>query len=788
MRLAPAVVTLCAALLLVACGGTSSAAPGTGATAVGAQAASGHPRLIVGEQDVERLRSWATPANPLYQQGLVPLVANAKRLMDRGIVPRQDSGAYGYEQYPTELYAELFAFMSIVAPEAGARADYGRRARMLLMYVIDRAAKGARTNAPFRDPMFSVGDRSRWQGEAFPLTVDWAYPFFSTADKRRIRTVFLRWAKEQYTGYPLEQITGPKPTLKGALNDPALTGDTNSLRWSLNNYFVAHARNLGLMSMALDAGDDPGAQLRSQRARVTGSWLFTIDAALRTQAQGLSPEGFEYGPDSFGRLAQLLVAMRTAGPDGDAAPVARTDGNPFWSELLHSYLTSLPPGPIPATGQRADLGPIWQAASFGDEESYWTLDPISLFGPMALDAAARGDADTVNAVRWIAANVPPGGPDQLLDRVSNTDGLFGSILYFLTFDPSAGPPTDPRPALDPRLFVPALNRTVARTCWCASARMFTHKLSFATIDHQVADGNDFGFLRNGEWLTKQRSGYDSQQTEALNIVTIGNDKPDHATQGTYPWDIWQRGGQWILTPSGDPTLVARSFGDGFVALTGDATKLYNSDYEHVTGVTHASRSIVWLEPDHIVVYDRATTTKAGRFKRFWLQTPAKPTISGRRATVATPKGQTLFTTTLLPEDAVLSATKNPKKLGTPAVGEPMGFRLRVQAPGGPQDVRFLHVLEGADGGASPGRAERVRSGAGTPYDGAIAGDQAVLFPVDLTGGPTTIGLTGGLRRILVTGLQPGAAYTAAVDSQGTLNVAEGGSTTADEGGVLVVTP
>ena len=440
------------------------------------------------------------------------------------------------------------------------------------------------------------------------------------------------------------------------------------------------------------------------------------------------------------------------------------------------------------TGERADLGQIWQDASFGDAESYWALEPISLFGPLGIEAAARGDAATLNAVRWISANVPPWGRAWLVDRVGNTTDLFGAMMYFLTFPPGFTEPTDPRPALETRYFAPSLNRTLARTCWCDAARMFTHKLSFNTIDHQVADGNDFGLLRNGEWLTKQRSGYDSQQTEALNIVTIGNSKGRNAVRGSYPWDIWQRGGQWILVPSGDPTLVSRSFGDGYVALTGDATDLYNSEYEGVTGVSHSSRSIAWLEPDHVVVYDRASTRTAGQFKRFWLQLPAMPSIAGRIATVATPKGQRLFSTTLLPENAQLSGSRHSRTLGTPAVGEPMGFRLRVEAPGGPQDVRFLHVVQGADGGAGPDPTQLVRSSAGAAYEGAVVGSTAVLFPVGLTGGATTVPLPPGIQRVLVTGLTPGGAYSVAIGADGTFTVSEGGQAGADEGGSIMVTP
>ena len=50
---------------------------------------------------------------------------------------------------------------------------------------------------------------------------------------------------------------------------------------------------------ARDAGDDPGGALRAGTQRVTGTFLYVIDSALRTQAPGgLLPEGFEYSSDT----------------------------------------------------------------------------------------------------------------------------------------------------------------------------------------------------------------------------------------------------------------------------------------------------------------------------------------------------------------------------------------------------------------------------------------------------------------------------------------------------------
>ena len=427
-------------LIAIAC-----AAPAAGA---------GHPRLIVNQSDVARLRSWAVNSNPMWSKGLVPLSKYAKSNMNQGLI-KQDMGLTSFDTYPTELYAELFAFMSIVHPSAAARKDYGKRARKILMPVLKIAARGRKAGQPFRDPLFSTGDRSRFYGEAWPLAVDWAYRYFSKKDKMVIRKVFLRWAKEQYQGYPLDQLSGRLPTFGASSEDPTLLSERHNVRSSLNNYYLGHARQLGLMAMALDPADDPGGQLRSNVESVVGQWLFVIDKALRDEATGgLSPEGFEYGPDATGRIAQLLLALRTAGEDGSTAPRALIESNPFWNDSIVAYLHSLPPVPTKLGGQQKYLGQIWQAASFGDEESYWALDPISLYGPLGIEAMERGDAVVANATRWIAMNVAPGGKEQLYDRVGNTQSFTGSILYFLLFDPSAPEPTDPRGVLPLRHVAP----------------------------------------------------------------------------------------------------------------------------------------------------------------------------------------------------------------------------------------------------------------------------------------------------------------------------------------------
>ncbi len=121
--------------------------------------------------------------------------------MDNGELAGGDDGGVTYTDYPSEAYAELFAFLSLVEPDEAAN-DNARRARALLMHVIDRAKQGLAEEEPFRQPDFATNDRSRYSGEAFALTVDWIYPYLSDDDKQAIRSVFLRWAQEiETTGY-----------------------------------------------------------------------------------------------------------------------------------------------------------------------------------------------------------------------------------------------------------------------------------------------------------------------------------------------------------------------------------------------------------------------------------------------------------------------------------------------------------------------------------------------------------------------------------------------------------
>ena len=803
-------LALVASLALPACplkrGSTSSSggpdAPKTGSGSSGstegipiqnvATVATGHPRLLVRESDLPRLKSWANASNPIFENGLKPLIEQCVQNMDSGAVYKDDVGSPGgYTASPPEAYAMLFAFYSLIAPTKAEQDAYAKRAKTLLMKVMEQAAKGPADDKPFRDKRFAIYDRSRWFGMGFPLTVDWIYGSLSASEKKTIRDVFLRWATEIQTA---ETTTDNHPEPMGVVNDKKLLADPKKVRWAGNNYYTAHARNLGMMAMSFDAADDPNEKLRSYLGSVMGSWLYVSDALMRGDMRGgLAAEGFEYSPLSVGYIAQLLLAIHTAGrADANAyGKQVAFDQNPFWNDTIPAFLHSLSPSASVRQNEEVSfLGPLHHVAWFGDGEKYFAPDFMDVFGPMAVYDYNTGNAKRLAQLRWIETHYAPGGAEKLETRAGDHNDLLASIFYFMSFDPKGPPAVDPRPTTSTIFFSEGLGRFLQRTSWAESATWFTFKLGWVTLDHQHADAGMFELWRKGEWLTKERTGYgdDIACTDQKNGVALQNDRPFH--HDGYRGSEWKRGSQWTYVMDGDPKLLASRWGNDFSYFAGDTTPIYNSKEENAQDIVHASRAIVWLVPDRIVVFDRGQSKKDKRFKRFWMQLPAQGTVTGNLMSMRSEGGQNLYVRSLLPNPGNVTVEKaesledsNGKQ---PALLDPIKYRLRVEAPGSPKSVRWLHVIQGADGTKKADDATLVTSTAGTSMAGAAFNDTVVMFPTDLV--PiTSVTYTAppNTKAHLVTGLTPNAGYKV-VQKGSEVTVTPGGDTKADRGGVLVI--
>jgi len=698
------------------------------------------------------------------------------------------------------------------------------------------------TMLPFRDRLFATYNRGSFGGHEWPLIVDWIYDavdgqghaILTAQDKQTIRTVFMLWANDCLTAYT---TGGDNPGTPGLVNSLALLPNNKPYRMASNNYYLAHARMLTMMSLALDAADDPplnagtpaaviGNTLRSYINDATGAWLYQEFAMMgdpQTVAQaynvpgnaagggfglasgGLPPEGMLYG-ESFAYVLGQLLALETAGFDDPqySGPQIGLIGAPVWDRYVQGYLSSLTPTPkVPPS--EPWLGAVYQFEGYGDMlRLYVEPDQMSSWALLNLLGRERGVSTHDNATRWFAMNAEPGGQQGLLANMSDftTWGVTPNILYFLFLDPTEAKPTDPRPTY-PTLFYDApAARIVARTNWGANQTIFDYRASWISINHQDGGAGQFGLWRKGEWLTKEMSNYDNsgggngETTTYHNTLSLENDCPKCATM---QWGqdidgaVWRNGSQWMEGEGqGDPKTVM-SHGPGYVYANSDLTKLYNrpdiwDSTVSIVNVKQATRSILWLNSasDYIVVYDRATTQASGLWKKWNLSFVTTPQIAGNAATEVMPDGQKMFVQTLLPMNASQSYFDGSAIMSPIAELEPTKYIYQVQDSTNPADTRFLHVVEGSDAGTSMAHASYVQSTAGQQFDGAAFAKYVVYFPVHQGSfTDTSLTLPVGGHILMITGLTPNAGYNVSIGG-GAATISPNGSMMSDAAGVLAV--
>jgi len=767
----------------------------------------GHPRIWITANDLPRLRAWAVSTNPMYAQGLQKVALRAKSDMDSNqlVCTTTISETINF----CEITAELFAFMSLVDPVSTEASDYAQRARTILM---DRLV------APLlqgpHDPAFIADNRSRWTGEAFFTTVDWIYPSLTPADKSKLLQLYTIWANDLINantttdGHPDPLGNGPGFTytydlLKPYENSPVLVSDRNVVRFSGNNYYTSELRLLTLLSLVLDPQDDPNNDIRKFLSTATGTRGYVLDNLMSNDCKGgLFAEGFEYSPQTTAYLAQYFLALHTAGVDdpGKYGPQVVLNNNPFWSDLLADVFHTLSPAPLNDPSTYNPMGfdsPVYLPSNYGDMQRYLFRAEAALLGPLALYAQSRGDNSTLNLIRWAVAYLPPGGIDGLVRRggdSSDFPGKLQSIFYFLLFDPSVDPKglADPRLSMAVNQYIPGIGNLYSRTGWDTGATWFHFRSGWNAVDHQHRDALSFNFYRKGEWLTKGLASYSLGLTNTYNSMTIQN-APVSRTD--YRLQISNTGSQWSMV---EDTAAARAaaqnfikayaFANGYTYALGDVTYLYNSEHESLSDVSHASRSIVWIKPDFVITYDRAETanTTQNRFKQTWVQTINQATIAGNRAIAVNNSGQQLVITSLLPANAAMTTEQT--DTAEAAAAEPIKFRVKINAVGEPQNVRFLTILQGADSGASPENPTYIQNTGGTSFEGVAIHGIAVLFPHNMNDGISISSLSytapAGVNIHMITGLAPNTSYSVSMGS--TVTISPGPGIASNAGGVLIL--
>jgi len=218
-------------------------------------------------------------------------------------------------------------------------------------------------------------------------------------------------------------------------------------------------------------------------------------------------------------------------------------------------------------------------------------------------------------------------------------------------------------------------------------------------------GTRYSETANGQHLKNYYA-----QTVAHNCVLIHQPgEPPASYWGEGPAVAANHGGQHHQLGS---ETKAFETNDLFVYVAGDATACYQ--HKQPDGLAQktrlVTRQLVFLMPNHFVIFDRVNATDPSYQKQWLLHTAREPVIEGQTIRATHGEGA-LLCRTLLPDDAVLEPVGGPGKefwaagknwdIETGKLGEDaldiMG-RWRVEiSPGAPrEDDVFLHVIQVGD--------------------------------------------------------------------------------------------
>jgi hypothetical protein len=260
-------------------------------------------------------------------------------------------------------------------------------------------------------------------------------------------------------------------------------------------------------------------------------------------------------------------------------------------------------------------------------------------------------------------------------------------------------------------FAPGNGQLYARSGWDQGATWLNFIAGPYTESHAHQDQGSFMIYKGG-WL-----GYDGVVSSTSGL-----------TQEPEAHSLMRFTSGGTTVPMREPstsmmTAVAR--GAGWLHAAGDLTPSFGGN----EAVTRWQRELVYIEPNVVVVYDRAES--AGGTQQLWqLVSPAQFTVNGATASVSA-SGHMMSAQRILPA----GATGASRALGGEFTG---GFRYESSIAGG--NVRHLHVVS-VDGAVASATASPSGNDDGVAISLADGRTATVRFHQGSIGG--SLSITGG---------------------------------------------
>ena len=494
------------------------------------------------------------------------------------------------------------------------------------------------------------------------LTYDWCYDAIPS-DRRE--------AWRSYANQAVGNVWNAKSATWGAKSMP-----WNG--WAVDdpgdNYYYSFLRATMLLGLA-EKGDDPDGDKWIAEFHDTKLAGELVPAFTKDLIGGGSREGTGYGV-SMRDLFELYDLWQGSTGEQIATMTPHTRASMLAS--IHQVLPTL--DRVAPTGDQARDS----TAAFFDYNRQYLAELVALF---------PGDPLAPRVQALLAASSVPKMTHQ-----------FEAVYDFLNANAGVAPTA--LDGLNTAYYAAGIGQLYARSGWDTHATWLNFTAGPYTESHAHQDQGAVMLYKDG-WLAYD-AGIDSrsglrQEVEAhgtLRIVDGGATVPQRMGKASQ--------------------LLALHAGPGYVHVAADLTPVYGGK------VTALQREILYLEPDVVVIYDRATTSASSQ--QVWqLAMPAMPAIAGAQTT-ETAAGHQLTIVRASPASAtgsVYDYTADSDFSG--------GYRLDETAPGG--DVRWLHVLW-IDGAVTSQQAIDDNT-----VELQLAGGQTatVAFRPDAVGGTLTLG-------------------------------------------------
>jgi hypothetical protein len=236
--------------------------------------------------------------------------------------------------------------------------------------------------------------------------------------------------------------------------------------------------------------------------------------------------------------------------------------------------------------------------------------------------------------------------------------------------------------------------------------------SYSPGQLQIKRGDD-DLLINGNAPGRNQDGVHKSTFGNLIVVDDNGDKKQ-----VYRWSM----GVWY----GSPGIVVRAYESdkGYVYMSGDYRAAYSLNTAPGEGgpVRELTRQIVYLRPNHVIVYDRVATLKASYPKQLRWHFLKSPHIRDN-SFVATAGESKLFGQTF--SSIPLSTTQAAVKVGSATVQQAI-----TQSTSPTERVHFVSVLQVAPSKIASGDVASHITSTDSLLEGAQIGNRVILFGRD----------------------------------------------------------